>query len=436
MTGASLAAALVDRGLDPRQQAAKEALFDRVLRSSGEPDGRNPPSRVWWIPGRLEVFGKHTDYAGGRTLVCALPCGLALAARPRTDGVVRVVDARSGQHVTVRPSVAAPDLSGWRHYVEVVARRFARNFPGSRIAADIVFASDLPRAAGMSSSSALIVGIAAALAGLARLDARREWQENLRDSLDVAGYYACLENGMTFGSLGGDTGVGTHGGSEDHAAILTGIPFTLSAFAFVPPRRLVDVRVPATWQFVLSPSGVTSEKTGAAREKYNRLSEGTRRLHQLWTSAERQTPSLAAALVEGSAARERLDALIDRSQVPGWPADALRARLDHFIREDSRIPSAVDAFDSVDEATLSRLAGESQHDAEVLLGNQIPETSDLVRKARQIGAFAASSFGAGFGGSVWALIDGSAANTFAERWHPQAFVASPGPALAELTSGD
>ena len=57
---------------------------------------------------------------------------------------------------------------------------------------------------------------------------------NIHGRLDLAGYCACLENGMTLGSLQGDAGVGTHGGSEDHAAILTGRPSMLSAFAFVP----------------------------------------------------------------------------------------------------------------------------------------------------------------------------------------------------------
>ena len=74
----------------------------------------------------------------------------------------------------------------------------------------------------MSSSSALIVALAAALVRLARLEARAEWQANIASASDAAGYYACIENGMAFGSLEGDAGVGTHGGSEDHVAIVCG----------------------------------------------------------------------------------------------------------------------------------------------------------------------------------------------------------------------
>ena len=68
----------------------------------------------------------------------------------------------------------------------------------------------------------------------------------------------------------------------------------------------------------------------------------------------------------------------------------------------------------------------------MLLGNQVPETIALARAALEHGAFAACSFGAGFGGSVWALVDGDA-DAFARRWDAGAFVARPGPPLTELS---
>jgi galactokinase len=78
------------------------------------------------------------------------------------------------------------------------------------------------------------------------------------------------------------------------------------------------------------------------------------------------------------------------------------------------------------------LSEESQGDAEQLLGNQIPETSALARAARKAGAFAACSFGAGFGGSVWALVETERAAKFAHTWHPTAFVITPGPPLTQV----
>jgi galactokinase len=449
MTGAMFSAALVDRGLDPRQLESKAALFDLVL-SPIAPRQRGG-LHAWWIPGRLEVFGKHTDYAGGRTIVCAVPRGFAVVARPRADRVLHVVDARRGQEVTRAPSnspAKLPPYTGWRHYVDVVASRLARNFPGAPLGADIVIASDLPRASGMSSSSALVIAIAGALARVGALDRRTEWQENIAGPRDVAGYFACIENGLSFGSLSGDSGVGTHGGSEDHAAILTGVPNRLAAFAFVPMRAIAIVPVPERWRFVLSPCGVRAQKTGAAREAYNRLAEGTQLLLDLWNmDSPAAVPSLGAALLNSGdngedtagtspAAVDRLRALVRGSTIPGWPRDALEKRLDHFIGEDARIPEAIDAFRHADEGRIGRLAEGSQADAETLLGNQIPETSALARIARELGAFASSSFGAGFGGSVWALVEHDRANAFARHWHPDAFIAPPGPPVVELTATD
>lgn len=434
MTGAGAATALVERGLDPSELTAKRAMFDRVLGAHAPAPGS--PRFAWWVPGRLEVFGKHTDYAGGRTLVCAVPRGLALAASPRRDGRIHVHDVGRGQSVALEPAGPGSGIpeqyTGWRHYVEVVAARLARNFPEAALGADIVFASDLPRAAGMSSSSALVVGVAAALVRAGGIDAREEWRANVHDGLDAAGYYACLENGMTFGTLEGDAGVGTHGGSEDHAAILCGVPGRLSALAFMPMRRIGVVPVPDHWRFVLAPCGVPSEKTGAAQEFYNRLAEGAQRLLELWNSSEPAAPSLAAALGTAGCAAERLRDLVGRSTIPEWPPAALLKRLDHFIREDGRVAVARDAFQASDRETLTRLSAGSQADAQTLLENQIPATISLAAAARDHGAFAACSFGAGFGGSVWALVDRRVAEGFVKRWQPGAFVAAPGPPLTEI----
>jgi galactokinase len=441
MRGNTAASALVERGLDRAELAAKGSLFESVLRAFGHLDAGSP-LHVFWVPGRLEVFGKHTDYAGGRTLVCAIPRGFAMAVGARDDGRVHVVDAVRKGSVTLPVAAreldaaaahdAAPGFTGWRHYVEVVVRRLSRNFPGLRIGANVVLGSDLPRASGMSSSSALMVAVASALGRVAQIEERPEWRMNIRGRLDAAAYYACIENGMTFGTLQGDAGVGTHGGSEDHAAIVAGRPGHLLALAFVPMRPIAEVAVPGDWRFVISPSGVTADKTGGARGPYNRLAAGATVLLEVWNSRHPHADSLAGALAGGASVVKQLRDLVKRASIDGWPADALERRLDHFIREDARVPAAVEAFRSADVPRLGSISAESQKDAETLLENQVPATVALAASARALGAFAACSFGAGFGGSVWALVDGSSAAAFAGRWSPYAFVAPPGPALSEI----
>ena len=429
------------------------------------------------MPGRIEVFGKHTDYGGGRSLVGPVPRGFAFVARRRDDPIVSMTDAVRGEQFSIDLGSSAfalppsprlrrtsrrgqappapggqPEATGWRRYAATTVRRLHRNFPGGVIGADIVFASDLPPSSGMSSSSALMVGLAATLVRLGDIEARPEWRAAIATPADAAGYYACIENGLSFGGLSGDAGVGTHGGSEDHVALICGRAGHVSAWRFVPIHHIADVAVPAGWTFVIASSGVAAKKTGGAREAYNRLSSLASALLDLWNSAEPQARSLHTALATSAAAPERLATLVrDRppfDQAQGRPAEPSAAdlldRLTHFLNEDARIPAAVDAIRAADRARIGALSDDSQSDAEVLLGNQVPETIALARAARTLGAFGASSFGAGFGGSVWALVETADAVDFAARWLSDyrtrfpardtatVFVAPPGPSLTWL----
>ena len=432
MTAAAIAAALVARGMDPGELADKHMLYHRVVELHASLRG-GPPEFAWWVPGRLEVFGKHTDYAGGRTLVCAVPRGFAVVASRRDDSVIRIADAWRGEHLSVDVLEPGPPHSGWKHYVEVTIARLARNFPGAHLGADIVLASDLPPASGMSSSSALMIAIAVALGRVGALHTLAPWKRNIRSGLDAAAYYACIENGRHFAGLEGDAGVGTHGGSEDHAAIVEGRPGYVTAFAFVPPRAIDAAAVPAAWRFVIAPSGVAARKTGAAKESYNRLAAGIARLLGAWNREFPPAVSLAAALRSGPAAIERMRQLAATAATDEAPAAWLRDRLDHFIREDARIEPALAAFARADEPAIGALAADSQRDAEILLANQVPETSALAAEARKVGAIGGCSFGAGFGGAVWALARTSEAEAFARRWHSKAFLMTPGPPVTDLT---
>src|SRR6185436_4179336 len=97
--------------------------------------------------------------------------------------------------------------------------------------------------------------------------------------------------------------------------------------------------------------------------------------------------------------------------------DALLDRFDQFLEESERlIPSAMGQLEARDYAAFGAIVDRSQALAETLLGNQIPETIALAAFARQQGASAASSFGAGFGGSVWALVRVEEATAFIDRW--------------------
>jgi galactokinase len=439
---------LVRGGFSADEALSRASLFawaEGALRNRG-----NTPSWRWFVPGRIEVFGKHTDYAGGRSLVSAVPRGIAVVAAPRDDERVRVFDVIDQTAAIVDASDSTTEHRGWERYIAVVVRRLAANFPGARLGVDLAIASDLPRDAGLSSSSALIVAVATALIRRGRLDDLPEWRHAIESPHALAWYLGCIENGGDYPGLSGTSGVGTFGGSEDHTAILTCRADHLTQNRYLPVTPLGHVALPKGWTFVVGITGVRAHKAGNARDRYNRLSLAAEALRTLWNSVSGHAPaaSLGAALATAVTARDELVALTAQPANPAFSAEDLERRLEHFIREDGRVPEAARAFAAADADRLAELAAASQRDADVLLGNQIPETRELVETALQLNARAAAGFGAGFGGSVWALVSKSDVPRFATDWirlyarrfpearDAMAFAAHPSPARIEIRDTD
>ncbi len=180
-------------------------------------------------------------------------------------------------------------------------------------------------------------------------------------------------------------------------------------------------------------SGLVAEKTGAAREKYNSASRLASQLAQLWRRATGgDAPHLAAIVAAAPEAADRFRQLLREASdavlaevgsgapcaaPPALLRKAFERRLEHFLLEDQEIlPAAGDALQRGDLQAFGDLVDRSQRGANELLGNQVAETSFLAASARAAGALAASAFGAGFGGSVWAMIESSRAETFLAAW--------------------
>jgi galactokinase len=437
---------LVCAGMTEMEAQQKAKLFEAL--EGQRPSGDGAERMRWFVPGRIEVLGKHTDYAGGRSLLCTAELGFCVAAIPRSDSVVRINDVvrQKSFEFTISPDLAIPD-SGWTVYPTTVARRVARNFPGHLRGADISLASDLPRAAGMSSSSALVVAIFSVLAKVNRLSEHNAYAANIHDTEDLAGYLSCIENGQTYKSLLGDSGVGTFGGSEDHTAILGCQSGHLKQYAFCPVRLERTLALPANCTFVIAVSGVAADKTGSTRAQYNRASEATKAILDIWRAVSGSDDgTLAAAVAGGGDCLDRLRSALRENASAGPEPQWLLNRFEQFwLESEVIVPKASDALARRDLRAFGKLVGESQAAAETLLGNQVPETILLAREARSLGAYAASAFGAGFGGSVWALVAKNQAGEFANRWReayerslPQAardskfFTSAAGPPLVHL----
>ena len=235
-------------------------------------ENANPSDRavIVYVPGRIEVLGKHTDYAGGSSITCALNHSFLYVAVLTDEPGVRVQDLTSSKGEII--SYADPTGSvtaSWLKYPSTVVRRFLENFGQPERGISIAFSNTIPRAAGMSSSSAFVVGVYLALAALSDIKQYPAYDENLKTARDLAAYLGSVENGYSFRGLTGEEGVGTRGGSQDHTAILFSDPWQFGHYGYRPLCRLDTVDMPPGTSFVIASSGVRAQKTGNVLDLYN-----------------------------------------------------------------------------------------------------------------------------------------------------------------------
>lgn len=438
-------------GMSDSAVQGKLALFSRcatALAALNEPCAARDEPFAFFVPGRIEVLGKHTDYAGGRSLLCAMERGFTVLAQPRDDARVRALDVLGGntRELSLDSSIG-PAPGDWATYLSTVVRRIARDFPSVRRGMDVVFASDLPAASGMSSSSALVIAMFLALEAVNRLAEDPVYRQVITSPESLAEYLGAVENGRSFGPMAGGLGVGTLGGSQDQTAILCCEAGTLSRYSFCPVRSEGEISFPRDRVFVLAYSGVAAEKTASARLRYNEASLAVSEILGLWNGAtSRSDPCLADAVTSAANAADEIRSLLGRCSSSAFTPQRLLDRFEQFVTETyDIIPRAADAFARADLAAVGEQVARSQRGAERLLGNQIPETITLTRLARTLGADAASAFGAGFGGSVWALVAADRAKLFATDWlaayqdecgaaaeHAEIIITLPGPGAMRL----
>mmetsp|Transcript_42649 Transcript_42649/g.90336 ORF Transcript_42649/g.90336 Transcript_42649/m.90336 type:complete len:239 (+) Transcript_42649:1-717(+) len=228
-------------------------------------------------------------------------------------------------------------------------------------------------------------------------------------------------------------------------------------FSFCPTRLEQSIPFPCTWAFVVASSGVIADKTGTKLHDYNRAALLGRKACEVAAAAlALPQPTTLAACVRaaGDDPLGRIRGFLAEAAAGdlgtgggAYEAEDLVRRFEQFYHESERIiPGVAEALLAAgDGARLGELVAESQRRSDEGLKNIVEETRWLPAEAAKLGSLAASAFGAGFGGSVWAIVDHSDAIRFRDAWRdaytrefPQwrttceFFIMTPGDSVAEL----
>jgi len=259
-------------------RAGATEMCDRALEAFARVYGAETGALVIRSAGRVNVLGTHIDHRGGTVNPVAVN-HMWLIAAPRDDDVVAAknVESEAFADETFRIGACLPhgqkvrDWHLWCHdefekragdpsitwstyvraavlYLQHLCTTDEGAFAPRLRGMNLMFYGDVPRAVGLSSSSALVVAAAEAVVQLNGLAIPRE------ELVTHCGY--------------AERYVGTHGGCSDHGAIVFGRCNSLTHLAAFP-LAVTSSPLPGGYAFVLANSLVSAVKRAGARNAFN-----------------------------------------------------------------------------------------------------------------------------------------------------------------------
>ena len=350
-------------------------LAPAAMRSSlaaVEPRAADDPGaiRIVRAPGRVNLIGEHTDYNLGLVLPAAIDLEIRVAFVPSDDRRVELVSGATGERARLDLDAIGPRRGAWIDYVAGTAWALAEAGVATRGLRGIVVSS-LPTASGLSSSAAMELASAWALADL---------PGGGIPPLALAQVCQRAENAY----------VGVNCGLMDQFASASGVA---GAAVFLDCRSLDfgPVALPlATHTLVVIHTGSTRSLTTS---QYN-----VRR-----AQCEAAAAALGAVDPGIRSLRDVTPAMLPRMR--GLVDDAAYRRSRHVVTENGRVLETIEALAAGDLAAVGRLWAAShaslRDDFEVVS----PELDALVEIATAVpGVAAARMTGAGFGGCTINLV--------------------------------
>ena len=364
----------------PNAQGVSPDLLRRATARFAERfPGESP--RVAVSPGRVNLIGEHTDYNDGFVLPMAIGRAAVVVFRPRADRVLRGHSVAYDETKELAlDALRAPGGNDWLSYVAGVFWAFASEGLPLR-GLDVVVDGDVPIGAGLSSSAALELATARALAAATGT----AW-----DAVRMAKLGQKAENRVRRDELR-DHGPVRLGGVRGGPRAPSRLPVARDAAGAGAERRRGrghgHRRAPvARGQRLQRPARRLRARGGRDREGEPGRAGAARR--HAWTSSRRRRP--------------RLDA-----------TDFKRAS--HVVPENKRPVEAAEALQAGDLARAGRLMNDSHFSLRDLYEVSCEEL-DLVTEIarRQPSCFGARMTGAGFGGCAVALVKAADVEAFCD----------------------
>ena len=225
-------------------------------------------------PGRVNLMGRHVEHRGGCTNMICTENETVLVVSPRHDDTVSIsnVDSPFGSYsfsiskcmqgkkgysswidFIESPAVCADiaeNKGAWVNYVKAAVMRFRYEFPATRfVGMNILMKGDIPIAAGLSSSSSIVVATAEAIVALNHLHVTTQ------QFVDLCGE--------------GEWIVGTRGGSGDHAAMKCSVRDKVTHMYFKPFSVGESTGFSSDYKIVVADSCIQAKKSEGSKDRFN-----------------------------------------------------------------------------------------------------------------------------------------------------------------------
>lgn len=340
------------------------------------------PILIASAPARINIIGEHIDYNGGYVFPAAIDRYLYVAIRKRNDNKIFYKDLfyHDAYEFDINDEFEYNKEYHYGNYLNgvlTVMKRRGYKFP---CGFEMMIASNIPSAGGISSSSALECGFAWAVSELYGFNIDRKeialmGQQSEHEFMNVN---CGIMDQYVISTAKANTAELLDCAKIEHEYV----PLNLGDYKFVVMN--------------------TKKKRELADTKYNeRRSECEKGLEML-KAAGVDVPNLCSLTVEQFEANK--SAITD---------ETILKRLRHVVTENKRVLDAVEALKKDDLETLGKLLYESHESLKNDYEVSCEELDTLVSMASEMdGCIGARMTGAGFGGCAIALVKANRADAF------------------------